>query len=115
MDEYWRYINDGAKWRGKMPPSQQLIPWMAQRNINGLAIYKKKLKSGKTKVTFDKAQKGLAFAIAKSMKKKGIIKRFGYKGSQFFTSVIEDGRVEHLKTDLLNALGEDVAVSLRII
>lgn len=90
-----------------------LMSWAQRRGINALAWYKKKLKDpSKSKMTYDKAKKSLANAISHNVAKKGIIKRFGYKGSGFYSSVVNDGRVNQLKADLSEMLGREIEIEL---
>jgi len=92
--------------------------WIQQRpSLTSVArswqsTYKEKgvIKQRKTKISFDEAKKSLAFVIKKNIHKRGIIKRFGYKGSKFFTNVINDGRVQKLEQDLANELGKEIKI-----
>jgi hypothetical protein len=121
MDEYWKYIDQGTKGvkkRGSAADRERMVKslenWITTHNINPLAIYKSKLKDpSKSKVKFADARKSLAWAIKKAINKKGIIKRFGYRGSGFFTSLIDDGRVSQLEDKLTLLLGEHVKVDIR--
>jgi len=120
MDDYWKYIDKGtraAKRKGTAADRQRMVNslenWISTHNINPLAIYKSKLKNpNKSKVKFADAKKSLAWAIKKSIHKKGIIKRFGYKGSGFFTDLLQDGRVSQLEEQLTLLLGESVKIDI---
>jgi len=63
-------------------------------------------------MTYDKAAKSLANAISHNVAKKGIIKRFSYGGSHFYSDVISDGRLNVLKDALEKALGKEVLIQL---
>lgn len=112
MADHWKFVNDGRR-KGKRPPAQVLDAWQSGKGINALQIYRSKLKNpDKSKVNFKKAQRSLSFAIAQMIAKKGTIKRFGYRGSQFYSQVIGDGRINKLKQDLSAVLKREVEVEL---
>ena len=115
MADYWEAVDKG-RGKGKKPPpvkSGELDRWQDGKGINALQIYRSKLKNpDKSTVTFQKARRGLSFAIAKAIAKNGTILRFGYRGSLFYTSVIKDGRIDKLKKDLAKALKRDVEIEL---
>lgn len=118
MADYWEYINDGtrkanSKGSGGKELAKKLDDWARGKGIYGLAIYKSKLKNpSKSKRTFNKAQRSLAWAIKKNIHKKGIIKRFNYKGSHWFDDVVNDGRLETLSEQLSEVLAREVTVEL---
>lgn len=112
MADHWKFVNDGRK-KGKRPPADKFDEWQSGKGINALQIYRSKLKNPeKSTVTFKKARRSLSFAIAEAIAKKGTIKRFGYRGSLFYTSVINDGRIEKLKRDLSAVLKREVEIEL---
>lgn len=99
-------MNDGGKWtKGKMPNVNAIDQWLFKKGILPKAVRGNKPLKDKLK-----ARKGLAFAIAKSIQKKGVIKRFGYKGSRFWDEVINDELKTELMTDLKKALKRDVII-----
>lgn len=123
MADYGDYIDAGtrkATRRGtggnKMVDS--LEAWIQQRPsllsvVKQLQTsYKDKgiLKKRKKAISFNEAKEGLAIGIKKSIHRKGIIKRFGYKGSKFFSSVIGDGRVQKLEEGLADILGQEIKI-----
>lgn len=123
MADYGNYIDAGtrgAKVRGtggkKMKDS--ILEWMEGKNMTGnfaLNIYRSKLKNpNKSKVSFEKAENSLAWAIKKKINKKGIIKRFGYKGSNWFSDVINDGRIDKLADNLSELFGREVVINLEL-
>ena len=91
---------------------KSLMSWAARRGINAKSWYMKKLKTKKTTLTYDKMAKSLANAISHNVAKKGIIKRFSYKGSGFYSSVVGDGRINQLKADLSEMLGREIEIEL---
>lgn len=64
------------------------------------------------------AKKSLSYAIATNVLKRGTIKRFGYKGSNWFSKeVVGGGKVweQQLKKKIAKALGMDCIVAFKII
>lgn len=61
-------------------------------------------------ISFQAAKHNLAYAIKRSINKKGIIKRFGYKGSGFFTSLLKDGRIQKFEEALAKELGTEIKI-----
>lgn len=113
MADYWEAVDKGRGKGKRQPPIKPLLDWLARRNVNGLAIYRSKLKNpAKSRVKFKDAQRSLAFAIAKDVARKGTIRRFGYRGSRFFSELIEDGRLERLSEDLSEIIGEKIEIEL---
>lgn len=58
------------------------------------------------RLAFEKSVKQLSFLIARKIHKKG------YKGNQFFSEVINDGRLEKLERDLLEATQNEVLIEI---
>ena len=58
------------------------------------------------KLAFEKAIKQFSYIIARK------IHRDGYKGNQFFSEVINDGRLEKLERDLLEATQNEVIIEI---
>ena len=85
-----KYINDNL---------QQRLDKQAKNKTNRP---KKPLK----KLAFEKAVKQLSFLIARKIHKKG------YKGNQFFSEVINDGRLEKLEKDLIEAAQNEVVIEI---
>ena len=85
-----KYINDNL---------QQRLDKQAKNKTNRP---KKPLK----KLAFEKAVKQLSFLIARKIHKKG------YKGNQFFSEVINDGRLEKLEKDLMEAAQNEVVIEI---
>jgi len=123
MADYGDFIDEGtkgAKKRGsggnKMVNS--LENWIQQRpSLSSVAAkwqttYKDKgvIKQRKTKISFDEAKKSLTLVIKRNIHNRGIIKRFGYKGSKFFTNVINDGRVQKLEKEIGAELGKEIKI-----
>ena len=58
------------------------------------------------KLAFEKAVKQFSYIIARK------IHRDGYKGNQFFSEVINDGRLEKLERDLIEATQNEVIIEI---
>ena len=102
-DDYAKFADEGRK-GGKPPPVEAIDKWLFKKGI-----LPKEARKGTLKQKLA-ARKGLAFVIAKSIAKKGTIKRFGYKGSKFWTEVINDDLKKELTADLRKALKRDILI-----
>lgn len=84
MDESIEIQSAGIKSR-RMPSSIEILRWMRDKNISPTESSSRKagLLSGRSKFAkrTDRNMKASAFAIARSIARKGTIKRFGYSGS----------------------------------
>lgn len=69
---------------------------------------KKKLK----KPSFDKQVKAFVYVVSRSIKNKGTIKRFNYKGSKFYSEVVNDGRLIQLKKDLTEVIKDELQIEI---
>lgn len=102
MLDYWEAAETGRR-PGKMPPVENIMRWIADKKL----ISKRTTKGGST----IKANRKMAWAIAKNIAKKGTIKRFNYKGSKFLTDVVTDEAMRDLGLSISELLGKTVAVS----
>jgi len=109
MNEYYKWLDAGSK-PGKFPwdkskgldPTGQgnvLYQWVKRNNylMTGEGVPKKKLTN----------QKSLAYLIGRKIKLKG------RKGNDFYTSTVNDGRIEKLTKDLSKALKSDVVINIK--
>lgn len=107
MEDYYQYV-DAGRAAGKGVPPEEIMKWLnisrvrSKLNRNPNSIFRKS-KSGLK----DYKIKGLAYAINKKIKDKGI------KPTYFFTNVFEDGRIQQLQKDLREALKKDIIVSIK--
>ena len=109
---YYDVLDKGGKrWTEKQPPVDSIISWMRTKGIQA-TISKKKttltdtLKNKKVKKAFKQesqldANKGMAFGIAANIKKNGMIKRFGYKGSNFYSEVVNEKAFLELRKTII--------------
>lgn len=100
--------------RPHAPPVKAMVSWIASRpSLQRIAIgidNKKKIKNlAQTKLS-------LAFAIQQNIKKKGTVKRYGYRGTGWFSNAVGDGKKfeEQLAKKVSIALGKDVELKLKI-
>lgn len=126
MADHYKYIDQGTKKAGKKGGGGKKMVSSLEDWIQGKSqlreVVKKnqlfykdengKFKPRKNKLKYSKALSSFAYAVKKSIHKRGIIKRFGYRGSLFYSSVINDGRVEKLKKDISLVLKRSVEVEL---
>ena len=127
MADYWKYVEDGRKADSKPPPSSAIKPWLKRKGINAKQVLKEieekarkargsnSLITRKTKrkpLTYDEALTRLSFIYARSIGKKGTIKRFGNKGAHFYQPIVDDGRIEKLERDLSEMYKKEIKISL---
>lgn len=75
--EILQIINRGAKEFKQTPPSKAIMTWMDSKNIKP-----RDTKTGKFVKANEKNKRRSAFLIARSIKNKGLIKRFNYGGAE---------------------------------
>lgn len=126
MADYYKYIDEGTKKAGKKGGGGKKMLASLESWIQGKSqlreVVKKnqlfykdekgKFKERKEKLKYSKSLSSFAYAVKRSIHKRGIIKRFGYRGSSFYSSVINDGRVDRLKKDISSVLKRSVKVEL---
>lgn len=108
-DKSGTFFDSGRK-QGKRPPLDGIINWIKYKP-EVYAFAKKKVSI--SKLSIDKAVKGLAFGIATNIGKHGTIKRFGYKGSNWLKEVFGNDNsiiVHELSEVVSNVIGRDVSV-----
>ena len=119
MPEYGKVLDKG---RGKTindgtgEVKKNLVDWIKRRGLEVKISQRKQLRAAKVKNkkikkavkqrNFEDAVKSLAFIIARK------IHKFGYKGNQFFSEVINDGRLEKLERDLMEAAQNEVLIEI---
>lgn len=122
MEDYWKSVDEGQK-PGTMPDVQKILRWMAHKKIQPAAPRKRlsaiksfsvtgRLKRKLSKKAFKDRRLLLAEKIAKAIYRKGTIKRFGYKGSEFLTSYLDWTFQERLQQDITESVGKDIEVQI---
>jgi hypothetical protein len=129
MNDYWEYVNNGRRPNKKAPPSAVIERWLKLKGVTnpqkilldieikhkGISQKnqaRRKLLKTKKSLTYDKAIKQLSWMVAKSIGKKGTIKRFNYKGSKFYEDVINDGRVKQLEKNISTYLKKQIILTI---
>ncbi len=102
-EDYAKYADEGRR-GGKPPPFNAILKWVQKKGL----VMKPKGK-GKWR---NNAQmhKSLAYLIQQSIKKKGTIKRFGYKGSNFWGEVFTEDLRKELTDDLRKYVKRDIQI-----
>lgn len=100
MQDYWKYVNFGRKpgnvsIKGKL----NIEDWVKRKGLNPSKIIddmraKKLGKQPSKRTPFLQAKKQLAFIVSRKIKVKG------YEGNEFYSDVINDGRVDQLNKDI---------------
>jgi len=113
MEDYSYYVDAG---RQPEPVSKKagIEDWIKRKGLNPVKVIsemREKAREGKKKrvdklkrPTFEKATKQLGFLVRRKLGAKG------YLGNKFYSSVINDGRVEKLKEDYKKATGQDLVL-----
>lgn len=107
MADYYQWVDEGRK-PGKFPPLKAILEWMRFKGIVPRNARGKKINN-------ERARRGLAYVIARSIARKGTIKRFGHKGSNFYTEVIPSEKVfvDKVVKRLSIAAKQDILVELK--
>jgi hypothetical protein len=101
----------GKRWtKGKMPPVNSIMEWMAHKGIMATAKPKKVISNKPHKGSWHhnpkySAQRSMAFAIAINIKKHGVLKRFGGKGSSYYSDVFNAKAYQDLNNRIITTLG----------
>jgi len=105
MAPHWEYAEHGRR-RGKRPPIKAIEKWITD---NGIQVRQDK---GQSKLSVIQRRRQMARGIAAAIGRKGTIKRFGYKGSNFLSDVTPD-QMRILGDLLSKALGYTVILDLK--
>ena len=114
MNDYWEVVNDGRGAGKTPPPADKLISWIKKRGltVNISSKRTKLIKVVKNKIvkkalkqkTIEAARLSLAFAIAKSIGKKGT------KPTHFVDEVVNDGRLQLLAQTISKEVNEEIII-----
>lgn len=113
MEDYWKYVDEGRRAGSKMPPISAMLEFIKVRgikpnNIKQVKVKNKTVRKAVKQVNRDNALKQVAFAISKSIKKKGI------KPTYFFSDVINEDLYLEMRTDLELALKKDIEITFTV-
>jgi hypothetical protein len=102
LKDYYEWVDKGRK-AGKQPPLKNIIEWVNTKATFGGYTPPGKIPIRDIPNISDKAvQKGLAFAIARKIGKKGT------KGNDFYSDAVTDARLDKLRKDLALAASGDM-------
>ena len=99
LADYWKWAENGRR-PGKMPPKEPIDSWIKKKRIVPTMM---KLSNGKTVVP---TMNQLSFLIRRK------IGREGTQGHYYFKNTYEE-LIEQFKSDLHNAVEEDVKASIK--
>jgi hypothetical protein len=107
--DYYKDLDEGTK--PHRVPIEKLMEWIRDKGLKPPMAKSSKKLGYKNK----DAAKSFAYMIQKSIEKKGTIKRFGYKGSNFYSEVIPSAQewVQGIKKRIAEATKKDIKVSLK--
>jgi hypothetical protein len=106
MADYWEDVENGQP-KGTVVSVRDLMDWIANKPI------KIRTSRRQSKQSVMAKSKSVATAMSKTIYKKGTIKRFGYKGSKFLSSVINDDNLRDLSRLVAELTGLTVAYSVK--
>lgn len=116
MNDYGIYLDKGTKGAKKKGTGGEKMvdsieSWIVGKSQLRLAV--QKIKAEKN-LSYKDAQRSLAWAIKRSINKRGIRwrKQSRLGGSRWFTSVIQDGRVNTLSQQLSKELSREIKIEL---
>ena len=104
--DYWMYVENGREKGKKEPPHEAILNWIRAKKILPREDKGGKLPTGLTDLPVEEQQERLAFAIAKSIGKKGTIKRFNFEGSHLVAETVEELNKQYIPL-MQEALQED--------
>lgn len=118
MNDYWEVLNDGRGPNEKAPPIAPIINWIKRKGIfSGVSLKRKEkfriAKVGKTKaevkqlkkLTREDIIKNQAFAISRSIGKKG------WEGNHFVDELLNDGRLTVLREEVSKAIRKEILIT----
>jgi hypothetical protein len=111
INDYYTFVDEGRGKGGVSKEGQEKIgEWGAARGIIGKfqreSIVKGQRVQRKKKLSFEKAKKQFIFLVSRKIKMKG------YKGNNFYSEIVEDGRFNDLSQSLAQVIGKNVVVEI---
>lgn len=112
MEDYWKEIDEGRKAGLPPPPVEDIVKWMRRKGIG--ITPDRRIRSGRKMKSISVSVQRYAIArrIARAISLKGTIKRFGYKGTNFFSDVINPSWIETLKADIGAVLKKNYTIQI---
>jgi hypothetical protein len=118
MEDYYYWVDAGRK-SGDVASSADISGWIKRKGLNPVKIIEgmrqeardkrntKKRVSKYKPIAFKKAVEQMDYLVRRKLTAKG------YTGNQFYSEVINDGRVEKLKKDYKDACGKDLLLEVK--
>lgn len=101
--DYWPQVDQGQK-PGTIVSVKSLEEWVAN----------KRQMRQELGLNTKEQVKSFAVVVARKIKQKGTIKRFGYKGANFVRDVLNPTTINAIAQHLGDALGQRVAISVKM-
>lgn len=113
MEDYWKQVDEGQK-PGKKPEVSKILKWMRHKGIQPKPTKSNltKPRSAKSRKLFKDRRLAMAERIAEAIKRRGTIKRFGYKGSGFVTDYTKT-LAERMMASIREATGKDITIQIK--
>lgn len=101
--DYWPQVDQGQK-PGTIVSIQSLEEWVANKRQMRIELG----------LNTKEQVKSFAVVVARKIKQKGTIKRFGYKGANFVRDVLNPTTINAIAQHLGEALGQRIAISVKM-
>jgi len=124
MEDYWKFVEEGRT-SGKRPPIEPIIKWIRAKGLVSASqlsqrrrgviksLKSRRVKKGFKQRSIEQLTRQRAWAIAVNIGKKGTIQRFGYRGTHFFSRVVNQQWINGLAADLGKALNKDIQLEIK--
>ena len=111
LNDYYNFVDEGRGKGGVSKEGQEKIgEWGASRGYIGKfqkeQVVKGQRQVRKKKLTFEKAKKQFIFLVSRKIRMKG------YKGNNFYSEVVEDGRFDTLSKQLSDIIGKTIVIEV---
>jgi hypothetical protein len=111
LNDYYNFVDEGRGKGGVSKEGQEKIgEWGAARGYIGKfqkeQVVKGQRQVRKKKLTFEKAKKQFIFLVSRKIRMKG------YKGNNFYSEVVEDGRFDTLSKQLSDIIGKTIVIEV---
>ena len=101
--DYWPQVDQGQK-PGTIVSIKSLEEWVANKRQMRIELG----------LNTKEQVKSFAVVVARKIKQKGTIKRFGYKGANFVRDVLNPTTINAIAQHLGEALGQRIAISVKM-
>lgn len=117
MNDYWEVVDGGRAPNKAAPPIEHLEKWIKRKGIKPkISLRKERITKGIKNKTVkksyksqnrEKAIKAMAFAMSKSIGKKG------FEGNKFVEEILNDGRVEILQKEVSAYMRKEITIAFK--